>query len=63
MNAEMIQAGVVLVGTVVSSLLLLRARRLAVELWPAISSSQGLPIGRDVACPVEMNQESSGQER
>jgi hypothetical protein len=63
MNAEMIQAGVVLAGTVLSFMFLLRARRLAAELWPAISSSQCLPIGRDVACPVEMNQEFSEQER
>jgi hypothetical protein len=63
MNAEMIQAGVVLAGTVLSFMFLLRARRLAVEMWSAKPSSQYSPIGSDVACPAEMRQEVKGRER
>ncbi len=63
MNAEMILAGVTLAGTVLSSMLLLRARRLAAEMWSAKPSSQFLPIGSDVANPVELNLEFRGRER
>jgi hypothetical protein len=63
MNAEMILAGIALAGTVLSFMLLLRARRLAVEMWSAKPSAQFLPIESDVACPIELNQELRGQER
>jgi hypothetical protein len=63
MNAEMILAGVMLAGTVLSSILLLRARRLSVEMWSAKPSSQFLPMGSDVTCLVEMNQAFRTQER
>jgi hypothetical protein len=63
MNAEEILAGAMLVGTVLSFKFLLRARRLSVALWSARPCSQFLPIGSDVVCPVEMNQECRGRER
>jgi hypothetical protein len=63
MNAEMIQAGAMLAGTVLSFMFLLRARRLSTELWSARPSSQPLPVGSDVVCPVEIDQEFRGQER
>jgi hypothetical protein len=63
MNAEMILAGVVLAGAVLSFIFLLRARRLAAEMLSAKTYSQFLPVGSDVVAPVEMNQEFSGRER
>jgi hypothetical protein len=63
MNAEMIVASVMLAGTVLSFIFLHRARRLAVEMWSANPSSQFLPMGSDVAGPVEMNRKFRRQER
>jgi hypothetical protein len=63
MNAEMIQAGVALAGTALSFVFLLRARRLAVEMWSAKASSQVLRNGSDLACPGAMRQEVKGRER
>ncbi len=48
MNTEMILVGTQLVGMVLSFTLLLRARRLSVELWSTRLSYQGSYTKRDV---------------
>lgn len=63
MNADTLLAGAMLAGAVLSFRFLLRARRLSTELWSAKPSSQPLPSGSNMGCPVDIIQEFRGQER
>jgi hypothetical protein len=63
MNVEMILAGVMLVGTVLSFALLLRARRFSVELWSTGHPAQRIPAGDRAGCPTEAGQTLEAQER
>jgi hypothetical protein len=63
MNAEMILAGVMLVGTVLSLALLLRARRISVDLWSTGLSARRIPGGNHAGCPTEAAQTFEARER
>jgi len=63
MNAETILAGVMLVGTVLSLGLLLRARRISVDLWSTGHSARRIPAGNRAGSPTEAAQTLEARER